>query len=206
MLAKFLAKQLSAPSSMVGRLVLAPLWNRRNAVLNDVALDSLALRPDDRVLEIGFGGGYLLGRMAAAVTSGFLAGVDASEAMVAYCERRYRPSVRAGKLDLRCAKAESLPYPPGHFSKVCTVNSLFYWVDALRAMAEMYRVLEEGGRLVICLTCKRCIESKSFARHGIALYEDQEVCQMMEGAGFEGVEVSHASDRHREFACIVGGK
>ena len=36
-----------------------------------------------RVLEVGFGGGYLLGLMSTVVTVGFLAGVDRSPAMVA---------------------------------------------------------------------------------------------------------------------------
>ena len=33
-----------------------------------------------------------------------------------------------------------------------------------------------------------------------------EMSQMIERAGFERVEMSHASDRHREFICIVGRK
>lgn len=63
MIAKLMARQLGHPSGLVGRLILGPLWNRRNAALNDVAFDHLALRPHDRVLEVGFGGGYLIGRI-----------------------------------------------------------------------------------------------------------------------------------------------
>jgi SAM-dependent methyltransferase len=205
-LAKFVARQLGAPSGVIGRWVLAPLWNRRNAALNDVVFDRLALHSDDRVLEIGFGGGYLLRRMTGVVTQGFVAGVDVSEAMVAVCERRYRTLVRAGGLELRSAPAESLPYRSGCFSKACTVNSLFYWSDALQALREMHRVLEESGRLVVCATRKRSIENKRFAAHGIGLYEDEEVREMMERVGFEKVEMGQASDRHREFVCLVGEK
>ncbi len=89
MLAKLLAQQLGHPSNIAGKWVLAPLWNRRNMALNDVALAKLDLQPDDRVLEVGFGGGYLLGRIAAVVTEGSIAGVDVSEAMVAYCRQQY---------------------------------------------------------------------------------------------------------------------
>jgi SAM-dependent methyltransferase len=206
MLAKFLAKQLSNPSGIFGKLVLAPLWSKRNSALNDVAFESLALHPHDRVLEVGFGGGYLLGRMAAVVTGGFLAGVDVSPAMVGFCEKRYRSLVEAGKLELKCAKAESLPYPSGHFTKACTVNSIFYWENAPQAFSELYRVLEAGGMLLMCFTCKRCIEDKKFARHGIALYEADQVCQMMESAGFREIGMTRASDRHREFLCTTGRK
>lgn len=206
MLAKFMAQQLGAPSGLVGRWVLAPLWNRRNSALNDLALDRLALHAHDRVLEVGFGGGYLLGRMAGVVTQGCLAGVDASRTMVSVCERRYRSRIKAGRIELRCAPAEALPYSSGRFSKACSVNSLFYWADAPRAMAEICRVLEAGGRLVLCVTRKRSIEGKRFARHGLGLYEDEEVCTLMEGAGFAHVEMNRASDRHREFLCLVGLK
>ena len=206
MLAKFLAKQLGNPSGILGKLIMAPIWNRRNAALNDVAFDSLALRSHDRVLEVGFGGGYLLGRMATVVTDGLLAGVDVSPAMAAFCEKRFRSLVEAGKLELKCAPAESLPYPDGHFTKACTVNSIFYWGDAPRTISELYRVLEKGGILVMCFTCKRCLEDKGFSRHGIALYEADQVCQMIESAGFDEIGMTRFSDRHREFLCVIGRK
>jgi SAM-dependent methyltransferase len=206
MLARFLAKQLANPSGMIGQLIMAPIWNRRNVALNNVAFDSLALHAYDRVLEVGFGGGYLLGRMATVVTDGFLAGVDVSPAMVAFCEKRYRSLVERARLELKCAKAESLPYPDGYFAKACTVNSIFYWENAPQAISELYRVLEEGGVLVMCFTCKRCIEDKEFARHGVALYEADQVCQMMESAGFSEIGMTRSSDRHREFLCTTGRK
>lgn len=206
MLAKLLAKQLGNPSGIFGRLVLAPLWNKRNVALNDVAFDSLASSPCDRVLEVGFGGGYLLGRMATVVTKGFLAGVDASPAMVAFCQKRHWPLVEAGKLELKCAKAESLPYPADYFTKVCTVNSIFYWENAPQAISELYRVLEVGGMLVMCFTSKECIEGKGFARHGVLLYEADKVHQMLESAGFQEIGMTRARDRHREFWCTTGRK
>ena len=77
---RWLAGQLADPGGPAG-ILLAPLWNRRNAALNDAAFDALALAADDRVLEVGFGGGYLLGRMAGRVSQGFVAGADVSAAM-----------------------------------------------------------------------------------------------------------------------------
>ena len=154
MLAKLLAQQLGHPSNIAGKWVLAPLWNRRNMALNDVALAKLDLRPDDRVLEVGFGGGYLLGRIAAVVTEGSIAGVDVSEAMVAYSRQHCQIASQTGRLDLCCANCGRVALPPAQFDKACTVNSVFYWNDAPRAISEIWRVLKEDGVLVHCFTCK----------------------------------------------------
>ena len=53
----YLACQLSNPTGIIGRFVLGPLWNKRNAKLNEVTFAHLELKEDDRVLDIGFGGG-----------------------------------------------------------------------------------------------------------------------------------------------------
>ncbi len=174
--------------------------------MNEFAFDHLDLTANDRVLEVGFGGGYLLGRMAEVVTHGFLAGVDVSEGMVASCKRRHRPLIDAGRLEVRCAQVESLPYAPGRFDKCCTVNSLFYWADVQQGMTEIYRVLEDDGRLVTVFTCKQSLEDKSFIRDGISLYRGEEIQEMMEAAGFCIVEMNQAADRYRDFLCIVAEK
>jgi ubiquinone/menaquinone biosynthesis C-methylase UbiE len=144
--------------------------------------------------------------MIMVVTAGFLAGVDVSPAMVARGAARYRSLIAAKKLELRCAPAEALPYPSGDFTKVCTVNSIFYWDNTPQAISELWRVLEDNGLLVMCLTCKESLEEKEFTRHGIALYEADEICRMIQSAGFREIDMTRSSDRHREFLCVTGRK
>lgn len=201
--ARLLAQQLANPSRITGNLA-ARVWNRRNAALNDAAFDSLALTANSRLLEVGFGGGYLLGRMAGVVTAGLLAGVDISPAMVGRCERRYRSLVQSGRLELSCAPAESLPYPAEHFTRACSVNSIFYWQDVRRGLSELHRVLTRDGLAVLCFTCKESLETRGFAEH-IALYEDGEIERMALACGFQ-VDVERLADRHRDFLRLVARK
>ncbi len=203
---KLVASQLLKPSGLVGKVILPRVFNRRNVALNDLTLESLALAAEDRVLELGFGGGYLLGRMSAVVTLGLIAGVDSSPLMAAFCARQYRSLVRAGRLEIGCASAGALPYPSGFFSKACSVNTIFYFPDAPRAISELGRVLEEDGRLAICFTAKKYLENRKFARNGLTLYEAEEVQGLMELAGFSEIRMIPGSDRWREFLCAVGKK
>jgi ubiquinone/menaquinone biosynthesis C-methylase UbiE len=84
--ATFIAGQLRKPSGLFGRLVVARVLNRGNAPMNALTMQCLDLVPDDRVLEVGFGGGDLIARMARVVTAGRIAGVDFSPDMTASCE------------------------------------------------------------------------------------------------------------------------
>jgi hypothetical protein len=68
--------------------------NRGNARLNTDALDQLELMPDDRVLEIGFGGGPVLTRLLGGAS--FVCGVDRSDDVVSAASRKYADAVRAG--------------------------------------------------------------------------------------------------------------
>jgi ubiquinone/menaquinone biosynthesis C-methylase UbiE len=202
MLSRFIAKQLANPSPVIGQLVLAPIWNRRNAALNDAAFAAMELAPQDAVLEVGFGGGYLLGRILEVVREGTVAGVDKSAAMVSYCRNRYRSQIRSGRLVLHCGAGEHIPFGSGNFTKVCAVNSLFYWEDAGSVLSEVFRVLKEGAEFVLCFTDRRSLEAKAFTRQGMAHYEIGEVQSMLESAGFGVVDAVRRADKHREYWCV----
>jgi ubiquinone/menaquinone biosynthesis C-methylase UbiE len=141
--------------------------------------------------------------MGASVSNGLLAGVDISPAMVAYVERRERRRTAQGGLVLKCAPAEALPFSDGSFTKLCSVNSIFYWEDAHRAFTECKRVATPGARLVLCFTDKASLEGKNFARYGLELYRAEDVVAMLGQAGFQEVQAVAGLDRHRHFWCIT---
>jgi ubiquinone/menaquinone biosynthesis C-methylase UbiE len=201
---KYLSTQLGNPSRAFSILA-AWLWNRRNQALNDAALEGLSLQPDDRVLEIGFGGGYLLERMATRVKEGRLAGADVSEAMVTRCTKRFAKRPETEKIDLRCAPVEVLPYPTGSFSKVCSVNSVFYWEDIDRAFCEIHRVLTQDGVCVLCFTKPESLQERRFAAY-VRMVGVDDTCSRLQDSRFDIVEVRQDEDQHRKFACVVSRK
>ena len=205
-LAKYVACQLHHPAGPIGRIILPRLFNLRNRALNDLTLKFLELNPNDRVLELGFGGGYLLGRISEIITSGWIAGIDSSPEMVAFCKKKYRSLVSQGKLEIQHASAEALPYPEDQFTKACTVNTIFYFPNTTQAIQELWRVLAYGGALVVCFTSEKCLENRKFTRNGLKIFRETEVQDIMESCGFQHIRMIHGSDKWREFACAVGIK
>jgi arsenite methyltransferase len=200
-ISRFIAVQLGSPKGIFANLA-GFIWNRRNAALNDTVFDLLALRPTDRVLDIGFGGGYLLNRMLTVITDGLIAGVDVSSAMVVYTEKRHPKAIDAGKLEFKCAAVEFLPYPAKYFTKVCSVNSIFYWQNAEQGIHEIKRVLAPGGKLVLCFTSKASIETKAFAKY-IQLYKTDEVEHLLSDFEFQDIKAMSFNDNYRQYICVT---
>ena len=91
---RFIARQLSNPSGIIGT-VIRFMMNRHNARMNAFALRQLKLEPTDHVLEIGFGGGLTLPSLLDATA--FVAGLDRSNDVVGWAKRHFSKQIKSGR-------------------------------------------------------------------------------------------------------------
>jgi ubiquinone/menaquinone biosynthesis C-methylase UbiE len=142
--------QVGRPTGPLG-LLFGGVMARENDPMNALAVEVLGPGPRDHVLEVGFGPGRGLERLAAAVHDGRVDGVDHSGAMVAAARRRNRRAVEAGRVRPQLGSVESLPYGDASFDGVVAVNNHQFWPDPAAAFREIARVLRRGGRLVVAI-------------------------------------------------------
>ena len=202
----FLAHQLGFPSGWFGRLLIRFL-NRHNAAMNDQVLQFLDLQNGDRVLEIGFGGGYLLDQISRTGLPAITVGLERSPEAINLCEQKFRDQISQRKIELLCANAAELPFPDAYFNQICTVNTIYFWTNAPKVLAECHRVLTPNGKLVISYNSKDFLEKQRFSQHGFITYEVTEIEMMLQTEGFtQIVTVSGKSDQHQEFFCTLGDR
>ncbi|MEW8958886.1 MAG: class I SAM-dependent methyltransferase [Moorella sp. (in: firmicutes)] len=101
----------------------------------------------EHILDVGCGTGNFsleLARLGVKVT-----GIDISEPMLATARRK---AAAAGlEIEFLHADAMNLPFADNTFDKIVSVTALEFAPDLKAALAEGYRVLKPGGRMVIGL-------------------------------------------------------
>jgi SAM-dependent methyltransferase len=142
--------QFGAPRGALGWLAGA-LMARKNAELNRAAVELLQVRPEHRVLELGFGHGRTVAWLAERSTRGFVAGVDPSPVLTRQASRRNARAIRSGRVRLDVGRADCIPHPTASFDRVLAVNCVQHWDDLPASLEEVLRVLAPAGVLLIGL-------------------------------------------------------
>jgi ubiquinone/menaquinone biosynthesis C-methylase UbiE len=100
-----------------------------------------------KVLDVGCGiGGATLPIADLTGSSGLVAGVDLSPAMIEHAARR--AANRSG-IEFHVSDACSIPYPDGFFDAARSERLFLYLPDRIAAIREMMRIVKPGGR--VCL-------------------------------------------------------
>ncbi len=171
------------------------------AAANDAVLRVLTPQPGDRVLEVGFGHGRTIERVAAMVGDGLVTGIDTSDEMVRMATRRCRRLIAAGRLRLSVADGASIPYPDRSFDRAYAVHTIYFWDDLARYVRELARVLRDRGRLVLGFHDKESSATASFPASVYTFRTVEEVRLALQEGGFDDVEAPAHADG---LAIVVG--
>lgn len=204
---RFMASQFRKPSGWFGSLAISPLMNRANRKIIDTTLVLLDLQPGHRVLEVGFGGGYGLARLAELAGQGAVAGVDFAPDMVRRAERRFRKEIVQGRIQVQLGDVSSLPFAAETFDRALTINTIYFWPDTLHGLREVLRVLKKGGRAAVSIRSKATMQKVAFTKHGFRLFSPGEVGDLMRQAGFRQVAVDHRDqDKLYDQGIVIGSR
>ena len=164
----------------------------------DETLAALALGPDDRLLEIGCGGGMLIQR--ALREAGCAKAIDHSAEMVALARKRNAEAIGAGRLTVEQAEASRLPFADGEFTAAALANVFFFLYEPERALDELHRVLASGGRLAIHTDAPGLPSWLAPITRRMRFYDDAQLIQLLVAGGFSDATVTRTADGRGQLA------
>jgi ubiquinone/menaquinone biosynthesis C-methylase UbiE len=148
---KLLMRMFGRPKGILGRLGGA-IMARVNRDAAARIIEVLDVRPNDKVLEVGFGPGVAIQLLLHRVPAGSVSGVDQSQEMVRQATARNAGALRSRRADLRYGSVERLPFADETFDKALAINSMQVWPDARTGLREIERVLKHGGNIALGFT------------------------------------------------------
>ena len=118
-------------------------------MLRNMTVDGAAIKPGDSVLDVGCGTGEVTLRAKKRAGNGDVYGIDPAPEMVEVA--RKKAARKNLEIDFRVGVIEALPFPDSSLDVVTSSLMMHHLPDELkkRGLAEIYRVLKPGGRLLI---------------------------------------------------------
>ena len=199
---RFLRAQFGRPTGFWGHMagkIMARTPSNQERIHWTIAL--LDIKPDDRLLEIGFGPGMAIELVSKIASEGFIAGVDHSEVMVRQASRRNARAIRDGKVMLRLGSVSKLPKFNESFDKIFTINSIHFWHEPVDCLKELWHLLRPGGLIAVT------IQPRSRSATDATTKEiGEEVAMNLKRAGFAQCKLEIRHIKPVSVACAIGIK
>jgi ubiquinone/menaquinone biosynthesis C-methylase UbiE len=157
----------------------------------------MALKPGDRVLDLGCGSGWATRLLAQAVEGGMgmAVGLDISDEMIA---RAREASLSVENVLFVVSSADEIPWRDEYFERAVAIESFYYCPDQEAVLREIFRVLVPGGQVFILgnlyqenpfsLRWAKQLKVPVHAR------SEREYEAMLRARGFTAIEIAHIPD------------
>ena len=118
---------------------------RGHRPVGEQAIARMNVPTDARVLDIGCGSGWATRLLADYAAKGKVTGIDISDEMIQLARES---SESYANVDYEIASAEQLPFADDEFTHAFSMESLYYYRNIPKALAEIHRVMKPGGLFV----------------------------------------------------------
>ena len=179
------ASQCGNPRGFVGRLVIWAM-NRANKVMYDGIIENMRLSKGMKVLDIGFGNGYL-DALIYRKEQCTIYGIDISEDMVKLVSEKNKKGIANGDIHFTVGDCCDLAFEDQAFDIVVTMNTIYFWNDTIKGLQEIYRVLKDGGVFYNAALTKENLDKLFYTKNGFKKFEKHDYSEMGQKIGFNKI-------------------
>ena len=207
---KLMAAMLRKPDGESG-LKVADMMSDSNAKMIAASISLLDLAGAKRMLELGHATVRHLEDIYRIQPDIHYQGLEISELMISNAIA-YKETHLMELADFALYDGFHIPFPNQHFDRVMTVNTIYFWQDPKNFIREIYRVMCDQGRLVICFRQKEFMTALPFTKFGFTLYNHHDMKELIESSSFKILNVHDETEvftnkageiSHRDFTGFV---
>jgi SAM-dependent methyltransferase len=187
----FIKRVISAhfkkPAGLIGRIT-SNIMTKGNRSNYDVLLKDMAIRDNDKILEIGYGPGIGIGMIAAVCASCSIYGIDFSKLMYNKATATNKGFIEAGKVKLLYGDFISTDIQTGGFDKIFCINVVYFWNDLQPPFKKIKALLNSSGKFYFYMAHPDFLKKLNPADDIFNRYSIEEVAEALSVAGFSRVD------------------
>ena len=204
-----LIKNARKPVGELGHQILDRM-NKSHESMARWGVSHFEIKEDDRILDIGCGGGKNIQRFAEQISdNGRVVGIDYSEVSVEKSIELNRKSIEKGNVNVLQASVSDMPFYDETFDIVTGFETIYFWPDFISDLREVNRVLKPNGLVFFC--------NEAVYREGemekyddlvelldMKIYSEDVLRQSLEKTGFKDFQ-AYVDDDH-DWICVMARK
>ena len=190
----YFASQCGNPRGVIGKLMTWAM-NRANNVMYIGIVDELKISPQTKILDVGFGNGYLE-KLIIQKARCSITGIDISEDMVNKAVENNRRYVASGNMKFQLGDCCDLSFKDKTFDVVTTMNTIYFWNDTAKGMSEISRVLKDGGIFYNAVISKEKLDKFFYTKNGFKKFTKDEDIELGKKAGFQRIRIKALGDNY----------
>jgi SAM-dependent methyltransferase len=173
-----LAGQLRKPEGAFEKSVSIQM-NETNRGMTSASIDLLNLEAQDEILEIGHGNCGHLNLLFEKEANIRYSGLELSQLMQQEAISLNQHFIDSQKASFHLYDGNKFPFQDQSFNKIFSVNTLYFWDHPAITLAEIRRVLQENGMLLLSFVAKRTLEELQFTHYGFKAYTEKKLKRLL---------------------------
>lgn len=187
---KELEKQLSCPDGKLG-VEVGKNMNETNINMTLSTIDSLELKDNDSVLELGHGNcGHLQKLLAEANNIGYF-GLEISKTM----HEEAKTINTTTQAEFLLYDGETIPFKNNSFNRVMSVNTIYFWSNPQKLITEIERVLKPNGICILTYANKEFMKNLPFVGDKFQLFGKEEIKTLVSASNLKIDALIHKTEQ-----------
>jgi SAM-dependent methyltransferase len=179
-----IASQLKHPTGEKG-LEMAKMMQETNSNMISHSIRHLNISQENTILELGHGNASHVPQLFEESPKLKYYGLEMSELMFERARRINRNFVSQKQAFFSLYDGNIIPFEKETFDKIFTVNTIYFWQEPEKLIAEIFRVLKPKGNFCLTFAEESFMKTLPFTQYEFELYSTEKVQNLITKTAFK---------------------
>ena len=162
---RYVGSNFGNPNGIGGKIS-TKIMNILNQNQYKVILEKIELKPNNNILDIGFGNGYLIKKLFEKNIPINIYGIEISKDMLNSVSQKNKINIKEGRLKLFLEDISKTSFEENVFDKIYTVNTIYFWNELEKCFSEIKRTLKPNGIFLNVIYTKEYLNKIVYTKYG----------------------------------------